>query len=301
MPVDAVEVERCGTGRGEHHRVLRVDGDSGPGVGAADQLVRIRRPRVVRELAGLRDRVENPAQLAGVHVVRADVAGRAGQRLGDARAHDEHVLEDRSRCARAALGCHAEAFAQVNASRSPERRDRLAGLLIQRVEPVAIRDEHAILVHGHAAVSESRGRRRAAAWIELPDLASRGRVHGDHLERRRRRVEHAVDDDRVALHLRGLERIVRVVRPRGLQLRDVVAVDLRERGIADVVDAAVDGPWDIVRRERCDRKDRDGTTDFHNRVTCAATATHPAARLSQMSVYRPRPSWPASVVKCVSA
>src|SRR5207247_3538010 len=76
VPRDAVEIERRRSGRGEHHRVLRVHGHAGPRVRAAFQLVCVWRPRLVAELTGLRDRVEDPAELAAVHVERAGVPGR---------------------------------------------------------------------------------------------------------------------------------------------------------------------------------------------------------------------------------
>ena len=37
---------------------------------------------------------KRPAQLAGVHVVGADIAGRRGMRLRVAAAHDDQVLVD---------------------------------------------------------------------------------------------------------------------------------------------------------------------------------------------------------------
>ena len=106
----------------------------------------------------------------------------------------------------------------------------------------------------------------AAAGIETPDLLAGGRVHRHDLQRRRRHVEDSVDDDRLALHLGAFEGVVRVVRPRHLELRDVPGGDLLEGGIAGVVLAAVHRPADVRRRRgrqagpggRGPRTDKDG-------------------------------------------
>jgi hypothetical protein len=58
----AVEVFRRGAGGCEDPAALLVDGDAAPGVGAAEALALRPRPRVVSELPGLRDGVEDPAQ-----------------------------------------------------------------------------------------------------------------------------------------------------------------------------------------------------------------------------------------------
>src|SRR5690606_25368982 len=55
---------------------LRVDRHLAPRVDAAGIPIRVLRPRVVAELAGLRNRVKRPGELARHDVVRADVAGR---------------------------------------------------------------------------------------------------------------------------------------------------------------------------------------------------------------------------------
>src|SRR5262249_2378302 len=84
--VRAVKVERRRTGRRESPGVLLIDRDAGPRVRAAGDLPRVLRPGVVAELAGPWNRVERPADLSRVDVVRADVAGRGRQRLGDGAA-----------------------------------------------------------------------------------------------------------------------------------------------------------------------------------------------------------------------
>ncbi len=94
-----------------------------PGVG---------RPGVVAELARLRDGVEDPADLAGAHVVGADVARRRRARaLGHARAEDQQVLVDRARaCSRGRRGSRTSrprpSF-RLDAALVAEGRDGLAG------------------------------------------------------------------------------------------------------------------------------------------------------------------------------
>ena len=74
--VGAVVVVGRRAGREVGDAALRVDRDLAPGVGAADVLPGVLRPRLVAELAGMRHGVELPHQLAGDHVVGAQVAGR---------------------------------------------------------------------------------------------------------------------------------------------------------------------------------------------------------------------------------
>src|SRR5262249_48350892 len=127
--------------------------------------------------------------------------------------------------------------------------------LVERVQPVAIGDEHAIVVRGHAAMAEPRAAGGAAARIELPELPAGRCVQRDHLQRRRGRIEHAADDHGVALHLRTLEGVVRIVGPCDLQPGDVLAIDLRQRRIANVVGAAVHRPAQVAGGRL--KKDRD--------------------------------------------
>ena len=102
-----------------------------------------------------------------------------------------------------------EILREVDATLLAERRNRRAGIGIQRVEIWAGAHEEALVAAvcpvGHAAADTqgtravARGRRKR---IELP-LGHAGRgVEREDLQLRRRGVQHAVDDDRVALNLR---------------------------------------------------------------------------------------------------
>jgi hypothetical protein len=61
-----------------------------------------------------------------------------------------------------------------------------------------------------------------------------------------RRVQHAIDNDRVALHLRIFERILRIVGPRHFQQADILTSDLRQGPIANIVGTTVDRPLNIA-------------------------------------------------------
>ncbi len=118
-------------------------------------------------------------------------------------------------------GGSAKALAEVDSAVGSERCDRLARLPIERPQEVAIGHQHSIGVHGDTAMTKSRTRGRTAAWIELPDFGAGLRIERDDLHRRRRHVEQAVDDDGVALHFGGFERVMAVVGPGDLQLVNV--------------------------------------------------------------------------------
>ena len=188
----------------------------------------------------------------GSPVECADVAGRSRQGFGHAARQDEHVLEHDAGRAGAhaqALGRLAETLAQIDAAVGAEGRNRPAGGLVEGDEPVAVSDEHAVGVHGDAAMPEARARRRPAARIVGPELLAGVGGKGHDLHRRRGGVEHAVDDHRVALHLRGGEVVAALVGPGDLQLGDVLAGDLSKRGVARVARSAVHRPVGVRRLE----------------------------------------------------
>ena len=266
--VGAVEIEGGRAGGGEDHAEFRIDGEAGPGVRAAGDLPGVFGPGFVAELAGPGDGVEDPAKLAGFGVPGADMPGRARQRFGNRAAEDDHVLKDHAGAAGAdthLFGGTAEAFAEI------DLQDGFAGLAVEGVEEVAVGEEDAILINGDAAVAVAALRRRAGGGVEGPDLMAGGGVERDNFEGGRGGVENAADDDRIALHLRVFERVVRIVRPRDLELGDVGAVDLCERRKADVSRPAVDRPLDIRRVEsgNCDETE-DQRGELHSSPNCSA-------------------------------
>src|SRR4051794_38376033 len=75
-PVSAVEIVSRRAGRNVHDPALLIDAHFTPVVHSADILPRIRRPRVITELTGMRDGMERPREFSGQDVVRADIPGR---------------------------------------------------------------------------------------------------------------------------------------------------------------------------------------------------------------------------------
>ena len=106
----AVEIVRRRAERQIHVAELLVGRHVGPHVGAAGVGPRIVAPRLVAELALLRNRVNGPQLLAGAHVEAADVAARpflVRRAVVNARADDDHVLADDRRGAhRIVRGAH---------------------------------------------------------------------------------------------------------------------------------------------------------------------------------------------------
>ncbi len=62
--------------------------------------------------------------------------------------------------------------------------------------------------------------------IKAPAFLSVSGVERNHSQLRCRRIKYAIDDDGVALHLRALEHVACVVRPRHLEFLNITAVDL---------------------------------------------------------------------------
>ena len=124
--------------------------DLAPHSGVAGVDPRLFFPRVVPELAELRDRVEDPHALPGLHIEAADVALLVLLALRHATrqvrgADDDRVLRDDRRRVQADLagdGIHrlVVILFEVNDAVRAERRDRAAVLRVERDELVAGRD-----------------------------------------------------------------------------------------------------------------------------------------------------------------
>src|SRR5260370_25402327 len=86
--VCAVEIVLGAGGGRVEDAAFGVERHFAPDVGAADGLPRVLRPRLVAELAGMRDGVKGPGQLAGARVEGAYVAGRRSGSLIGRRPQD---------------------------------------------------------------------------------------------------------------------------------------------------------------------------------------------------------------------
>src|SRR4051794_22870878 len=135
------------------------------------------RPRLVTELAGMRDCVERPDELAAQDVVRAQIAGRIAVALARRGAEDDQVLENATGSAALdiadALRVAPEALAQIDPSVVAERVDGDARLEIDLLEE-AVRSEDQAFVAAVLAlpVIEAAVRRPALDGVR-PDLAAR--------------------------------------------------------------------------------------------------------------------------------
>src|ERR1019366_8265026 len=90
--VGAVEIAGGGSGGDVEDSALRVDRHAGPVVGGAGVGPGILGPGVVAVLAGMRNGVETPAQLAGANIEGANVASGGGERLGSAATDNQQIL-----------------------------------------------------------------------------------------------------------------------------------------------------------------------------------------------------------------
>src|SRR4051812_33681676 len=86
---------------------------------------------------------------------------------------------------------------------------------------------------GEAAVQSTATAHIDAAInrIKMPALAAVRGVDREKFQLRRRSVEHAVDDQRVALDLAVLLRIPGVKHPRWHEPRHILAINLTQRGV----------------------------------------------------------------------
>ncbi len=153
---------------------LFVDRDLSPHAGIAGVHPRFFFPRVVAELAELRNRVKDPQALAGFDVEAADVAlfvlpafwRAAGHVRG---ADDDGVLRDDRRRVQADLagdGIHHLVVVelQIDQAVDAEAPHELARHRVQRDELIAGRDvEHALVVLTVGPVREPASRRACAA------------------------------------------------------------------------------------------------------------------------------------------
>src|SRR5579862_7024286 len=106
-------------------------------------------------------------------------------------------------------------------------------------------EEDAVLIGRDAAMPVATLWVIAQIRIEAPDFAASLGIQRDYTQLRRSGIEHAIHNDGIALHLRILESVMRVIGPRHLKMPDVIAIDLLQLGITDVVRAAINGPFDV--------------------------------------------------------
>ena len=248
--ISAIEIKRSRASGAEHHAEFRVDAQAGPRIRAAGDLVRLRRPGVVAELAGMRDGVKNPAPLLS-DVVTSNARmspGEPGRVSGTVLPMIQQVFEDLAGTAGAdghVFGRAIEPFPKIDAAVVAEPLNRFTCATVERPQVIAMADEHAVFIYGDAAMAIAPLWLVALIGVETPDFTPGLGIERDHAQLGRGGIEDAIDDDGIALHLRIFEGVVRVVRPDNLKAGDVIAIDLLQLGIADVIRAAIDRPLDV--------------------------------------------------------
>jgi hypothetical protein len=228
---------------------LRIGGHRTPHAGVTRVLGRARRePRVVTELAFLRDRMERPQELARARVesahielhLRLRVRPRADAACGT---DDNHVADDERRRRGTGLDVihrAAQAAPQVDDAGLAELAHGQPRVRVERpqIEPRRHR-QHAPLVTAlpvRDTASRSAARRRAESLAVArppdPERLASAAVDGNDITRGSGRcIENAADHQRrgLALQLRSRAEVAAVPAPRNLQALDVARVDLVER------------------------------------------------------------------------
>ncbi len=220
-----------------------------PDVGVTGVRPRIVLPRVVAELAGLRNRVERPHLLPGARAERADVARRIiliRKAIANAVAEDHEVLVDDRRgrvCVVALVDFPDEALAQVGDAARAETLDGPARRRVEAEQAIAAVDENpqrtagrAVSPGGHAAVHETGAVGRLAVFVRLgierPPLSAGVGIQGDDPVVRRAEVQHVIDHQRRRLKIArpraefGEYLLARRPFPRDAQARDVRTVNV---------------------------------------------------------------------------
>src|SRR4030095_3995141 len=195
-------------------------------------------------------RVKGPTLFARANVERADVSRRGGQCLASQSADDQHVFVNGAGGGVADRDLPGVApdntFAQIDASLLAEARRRLSGFRVERIEPMPKPEEYSLIsavfpIH-HASVAHLAQRPPALVRVEAPDQFPVPGVERDHAQLRRGRVHYAVNDDRIALHLGAGKLIARIEPPGDFELMDVVAGDLIQRRIVNILRPAAEHP-----------------------------------------------------------
>src|SRR5262245_28559248 len=195
--IAAVEVVTRGAESDERDAVLLVDRELAPVVHATADLVMAFRPRVVAELAFVRNDMEDPRELPRPNVVGVNVGGRSAVVRSTGQRDDEEVLEDSTGIAgpdrTGRLPLHR--VAQIDTAVVTEGSNELTILCIHGDHVTALQvDEPAVgSIRALPVVHAARARRRDA--FLAPDLLAGRRVDRGERAAANRGVHHAVDDD----------------------------------------------------------------------------------------------------------
>ena len=185
------------------------------------------------------------------------------------RSDHDHVADDEGRRVEADLAVFhrrsvepvVDPVVEIDHALVAEVRDRVAGRGVERDEVVALGDVDDAVVAlavgpvGHPAARAGPHRRDVPA-LALVEAVHPQRLAGGPVDRHHvtppagGRVEHAVhrQGGRLVVEVEALAEVVRPPAPRDLEVGDVVAVDLVERGVLRAADVApVVAPLTVLR------------------------------------------------------
>ena len=268
LALAAIPVVTWRADREIHETARAVHGERRPDVRVPHVRPRTVLPRVVAQLARLRNSLEAPYALAGAHVEGLDVPrgiAAVHEPIADAVAEDDQVPpHDWGRRVGVVLATHGarEVRGEIDLAAVAERRDGLAGGRVQRDQAPSRIDEDATLAsvgpRGHAPVHEARAVARLA--VRLPHLRVVGPVFhaGLRIERddaivRRGEEQRVMNGQRCGLEKPWTRRLLSLTRSdvllaclpgeRGLEPADVLAIDVGQRRVLEATGiVAVSGP-----------------------------------------------------------
>src|SRR5690349_9944478 len=135
-PIAAIKLVLCGGDRKIRDAGLFIDSNLSPYIDAAHVFVRVLRPRVVAELALMRNGVKHPDKLAGYDIKSADVPRRRQIALPRKASEDDEVFENSPRSSRCQRNRRAiDPDLQIELSMI---RERVHGLSRQRLDRIKI-------------------------------------------------------------------------------------------------------------------------------------------------------------------
>ena len=238
--IATVKVERSRPGRNVDDSTFTVNCHTGPIVGRPYSCVFMSafRPCVVAELTGSGYRLEYPGKFTCDDVEGLDVSRRRVGALRQTQRHDDQVFVYSAWCSRLHVfllcrlsqSCFQTRFATITEGRYYLSRHR-----INRIKPLATCEKYSLVVPALPIRYSAYDLTTPGRVGYAPKLFSCCRIEGEWNSFGGCRIEPAVYDDRIALHLSA---VTGMEFPRHLQLRDVIEIDLRQRRIVIAVRTA---------------------------------------------------------------
>ena len=208
--IAAPKIKRSRSGRDIDQTPFFIQRHARPAIRSTNVLPGVGGPGLVARLARIRNCVKRPDDLPGARVVSADVPGRGGARsFRHPVPENEQIAIDDARCGREhekLAGVATQPFSNVHPAISTKPVDRHSRACIYGKKVMAGRKQNAAIGAvrpiNNAAVNSHRTAPGAVReWIETPQLAPARGVERKQLQLRRRAVQYAIEDQRVALDL----------------------------------------------------------------------------------------------------